>query len=583
MRRAVRRALLATVLPLLLSCQPDPGGAPVTPSPSPPPPVTPAAPRAARPQHLVTATVADPQTFNPIVATDAASRAAVHDVFDTLVRLDPRTGAMTPALAASWSLDEAGTMLTLTLRDDVRWHDGQPLTARDVAFTFEAIYSTPVPSPLEAALRPGGKPMTVTAVDAHTVRVRVAQPFAPLLSALAVPIVPEHVLGPALRAGTFARQWGTDIAPQSLIGSGPYRLARYEPGRLIHLVRNPDYWMRDEDGRPLPYLDERTIRILPDHAAATRSFLAGEIDLHMPTADELRPLLAAEAEGRFTVREIGVDPGMLFVVFNRNPARYRQNGADNPRLTWFTDPAFLRALAHGVDKAGLISEALDGFGAPAVSFLSADSAFLNPHLVDYAFDPPRARALLDEGGYVDRDGDGVRDGRSGHPIEFTLVTNAGNPVRDAIARRLQRDWERELQVRVHVDAVPMDAMIDRLQVTYDWDAMLMGFTGSVEPNDAASLLRSSGPLHVWYPNQSRPATDWEAEIDRLLERAAYTLDPEVRRDAYWRIQEILHQRLPMIQLVRPLRYSAATVALENYEPSVWGVYRPERLRFREGG
>src|SRR5690606_29203254 len=195
------------------------------------------------------------------------------------------------------------------------------------------------------------------------------------------------------------------------------------------------------------------------HAAATRSFLAGEIDIHMPTADELRDVLAAESEGRFTVREVGVDPGMLFVVFNRNPARFRQNGRDDPRLTWFTDPAFLRALAHGVDKTGLIAEALDGFGAPAVSFLSADSPFLNPHLVDYAYDPARARALLDEAGYIDRDGDGVREGRRGHPVEFTLTTNAGNPMRDAIARRLQRDWQRELQLRVHLDALPMDALL----------------------------------------------------------------------------------------------------------------------------
>ncbi|MFN8643190.1 MAG: ABC transporter substrate-binding protein [Candidatus Binatia bacterium] len=534
------------------------------------------------PQHLVTATIADPQTFNPVIASDAASRAAIGEIFDPLLRVDPRSGEIEPALVERWRVDHAGTTLTLWLRPDARWHDGEPVTARDVVFTFEAMRHPAVPSPLAAAFIVGGKPIEVRAVDAHTVRLQVSQPFAPLLSALVVPLVPEHVLGPALRDGSFAQQWRTGVTAQTVIGNGPYRLERHEPGRLIHLVRNEDYWMRDEHGAQLPYLAEQTIRIVPDQAAATRAFLADELDVHNPAPDEIRALLAAQANGRFGVHELGVDPGMLFVAFNRNPAHYRQNGSTNPRLTWFTDPLFLRALAHGVDKRAMIDEALDGFGIPAVSFVSpANPRFANPHLVDYAYDPVRARALLDEGGYVDRDGDGGREDRQGHPIELTLSINAGNPVRERVAAILQRAWQNELRLQVHVEPLGADQVIERLQSSFDWDAMLLGFTGSLEPNDASSLLRSNGPLHVWYPNEPRPATDWEAEIDRLLDQGARSLDLDARRQAYWRIQEILLQRLPIIQTVRPLRYSAAANALENYEPSVWGVYRPERIRFRE--
>ena len=264
-------------------------------------------------------------------------------------------------------------------------------------------------------------------------RFTVAQPFAPLLSSLVVPIVPEHVLAPALRDGTFAQQWRTGVTGQTVVGNGPYRLERYEPGRLIHLVRNDDYWMRDEQGAHLPYLAEQTIRIVPDQATATRTFLAGEIDVHTPAPDEVRALLAAQASGHFTVRELGVDPGMLFVAFNRNPAHYRQNGTVNPRLTWFSDPLFLRALAHAVDKRAMIDGALDGFGVPAVSFVSPSNTASRtaPRRLRLR-SRPRA-ALLDEGGYVDRDGDGIREDRNGHPIEFTLSTNAGNPIREQIA------------------------------------------------------------------------------------------------------------------------------------------------------
>jgi peptide/nickel transport system substrate-binding protein len=575
-RRAIGPALL-TLLLALTSCHsdPDPPNDPLAALTAPPAPAT-------HPQHLVTATIAQPQTFNPIIASDAASHAAIADIFDTLVRVDPRSGEIEPGLAERWSLDPRGESLTMWLRPNVLWHDGEPVTARDVVFTFEAIRHPSVPSPLDAALKVGGKPIEVRAIDPHTVRFTVAQPFAPLLNSLVVPIVPEHVLAPALRGGTFAQQWRSGVTAQTVVGNGPYRLERYEPGRLIHLVRNDDYWMRDEQGAHLPYLAEQTIRIVPDQATATRTFLAGEIDVHTPAPDEVRALLAAQASGHFAVHELGVDPGMLFVAFNRNPAHYRQNGTVNPRLTWFSDPLFLRALAHAVDKRAMIDGALDGFGVPAVSFVSpSNTRFANPHLVDYAFDLGRAAALLDEGGYVDRDGDGIREDRNGHPIEFTLSINAGNAIREQIAAILQRAWQDHLHLHVHVETLEADKVIERLQSTFDWDAMLMGFTGSIDPNDAGSLLRSSGPLHVWNPSQPKPATDWEAEIDKLLDAGARTLDPEARQQAYWRIQEILLERLPIIQTVRPLRYSAATTALENYEPTVWGVYHPERIRFAE--
>src|SRR6185295_2555925 len=99
-----------------------------------------------------TATIAQPQTFNPIIASDAASHAAIADIFDTLVRVDPRSGEIEPGLAERWALDPRGESLTLWLRPNVLWHDGEPVTARDVVFTFEAIRHPSVPSPLDAAL-----------------------------------------------------------------------------------------------------------------------------------------------------------------------------------------------------------------------------------------------------------------------------------------------------------------------------------------------------------------------------------------------------------------------------------------------
>ena len=552
--------------------EPSPSGAP-----------TPSAAAAARrhPQQLFTAALADPKTFNPIIAVDANSAAAVADVFESLVRLNPRTTEMEPSLAERWEIKPDGTEVTFFLRKEVRWHDGQPLTAADVVFTFDAIYDERVPNSLQNILTIDGRRIAVDAVDDYTVRMRLPHAFAPLLNVIAAPIVPKHILGSALEAGEFARQWGIAALPATIVGSGPYKLDKYVPAQYVHLVRNPDYWRRDDLGRPLPYLNEQTIRIVPNQDTAYLKFLAGETDIHTPRPEEVPDLQAQAGARDIAVREIGLDTGMLFVTFNRNPAHYVQNGKTDPRLAWFTDLDFLRALAHSVDKAAMINTVMHGYGQPAVSYLSpANAQFHDPNLQDYPYDLDRARQLLADGGYVDRDGDGVLEDRTGTPIEFTLYTNAGNQLREKMCAILKQDWE-SLGMKVNFKALDFGLLVEKLDATFDWDAMVMGFTGSIEPHNSANLLRSSGNLHLWHPNQKTPATEWEAEIDRQLEAGARSTDLNERRAAYWRVQEILNQQLPMIQTVHALRFTASTNALQSYDPTVWGVYRPELLHFSE--
>jgi peptide/nickel transport system substrate-binding protein len=135
-------------------------------------------------------------------------------------------------------------------------------------------------------------------------------------------------------------------------------------------------------------------------------------------------------------------------------------------------------------------------------------------------------------------------------------------------------------MKVNYRAIDWTLLSDKLDVTFDWDAILIGFTGSIEPNTAANLLRSNGNLHMWYPNQPAPATTWEAEIDRLLEDGTRELDSEKRRQFYWRVQEILHDELPLLMTVQQKRFTAFKRTLENYHHTPWGIYRPERIRFR---
>ena len=155
----------------------------------------------------------DPGTFNPIIVTDAASGAAIGDLFEGLVKINPQTTLPEPDLAQSWQLVDGGKTIAFHLRHDVKWSDGVGFTARDVLFTMRLIYDPRVPNSMISSLTVDGKPLKVEAPDDYTVIMKLPRPFAPLLYAIGVPIIPEHVLAKAAMAGQFNRTWGIDTPP----------------------------------------------------------------------------------------------------------------------------------------------------------------------------------------------------------------------------------------------------------------------------------------------------------------------------------------------------------------------------------
>jgi peptide/nickel transport system substrate-binding protein len=290
---------------------------------------------------------------------------------------------------------------------------------------------------------------------------------------------------------------------------------------------------------------------------------------------------------KIVVKDVGLDTGTLFVSFNRNPAYYERDGAGkgkrDPRLDWFTDPKFLRAMAHSIDKQAIIQNCFFGLGEALTAEISPENKrFHNPNLEPYGYDLAAAKRLLAEGGYTDRNGDGVIEDRNGNIVEFSLTTNSENLVRQKICSVLKEDWTK-LGMRVNFRPLEFTTLVEKLDTTFEWDAIVMGFTGGVEPHNGANLLRSNANLHLWHPNQPTPATPWEKEIDDLVEKGAAEMDPAKRPAFYWRIQQILHDELPMIQLVSQRRFVVYRRNLIDFDATVWGIYRPERTRLAPQG
>ncbi|MDE2641019.1 MAG: ABC transporter substrate-binding protein [Chloroflexota bacterium] len=536
--------------------------------------------------RLTYATIADPLTFNLALANDAGSASYLGYLFEGLTEISWLTDEVEPALAESWEHSDDGLTWTFHLRRDVTWHDGEPFTAADVEFTFNRIiYNDDIPANSRAAFTfrfPDPEtgewreaPMTVTSIDDYTVQYVLPVSFAPFLRSMGQAIFPKHLLEEAVDAGTFNETWGLDTPPSEIIGTGPFTIEEYVPGDHITLRRYENYWMRDAEGNSLPYLDTVHYRIVPDLAAELAVFQSGEADYHGVLGEEYAELEALQDEGNFTIYRRGPAFGTTFLAFNMNPGANAESGAAYvapEKLAWFSNVDFRRAVAYSIDKQAIIADVLHGQGyAQWASISPAAGDFHNPDVRRYAYDPDQARAILDDLGWVDGDGDGVREDGDGNPIRFALITNSGNNVREQVTVRIQQGLE-AIGIQADYEAVEFGDMVTALVSTYEWETLVIGFTGGTDPYGGIVFWHSSEDLHLWHPQQAEPATDWEAEIDDLYVRGSQELDRAERVALYHRAQAIAAENVPVVYTTLPERLGAVRNVFGNTTPTLYGLW-----------
>src|SRR6185437_664193 len=208
--------------------------------------------------RLVLSVLGNPRTFNPVLAVDNPSDAVARLLFSSLVTVNMETQEAEPGLAESWSVAPYQKTWTFKLRKNLRWSDGEPLTASDVVFTWNEIMYNPRYNQITFELfRSGGKNFEVTKVDDVTVRVVTPQVFAPFLEYFgSVVILPYHILKDKVASGDFLNAYAVTNKPETIVGSGPFRLKSYQSQKSVVLERNPEFWMVDKNGRRLPYLNE---------------------------------------------------------------------------------------------------------------------------------------------------------------------------------------------------------------------------------------------------------------------------------------------------------------------------------------
>lgn len=529
--------------------------------------------------RLTLVTIGAPRTFNPLFAIDRASDELIHMLFAPLVQMDLVTQESRPGLAESWTVEPDQKTWTFKLRPALRWSDGQPLTAADVVFTWNEIMYNPQMNQVTYDLfRVEGKPFSVTRVDAQTVRVVTPGVFAPFIEFFGgVPILPEHVIGPAVRERRFLSVYTLQTRPEKIVGAGPFRVKECQPGKFVLLERNPEYWVVDKQNRRLPYFDEVMLTFASDSGPAALLFLGGNCDVfEHGRPDDYAPLKGAAASGKSRLIELGVGTERDFLWFNLNT---NLNAAGQPivgptKLNWFRNKKFRQAVSCAIDRDRMVREIYGGRAQPIYAFIAGENQkWNNPNVPRFAYDLGRARALLAEIGLQDRDGDGVLEDAGGAKAGITFNSNSGNPSRERCAAFIAEDL-RKLGLKVDFQLVDFPSLTRRINDTFDYECILMGLGGGgVDPTSQANVLKSAEPMHQWFPNQPTPASDWEARIDSLMDAQMRTLDFAQRKKYFDEVQTILAEELPMIYTVSPFHFAAVRPDLANLRPSVLTPYR----------
>ena len=533
---------------------------------------------------LTLATISDPLTFNLAIANDASSSGVLGYLFEGLTEVSWLTDEVEPALAESWEHSDDGLTWTFNIRRDVTWHDGQPFTAHDVEFTFnKIIYNDDIPASSRPAFTfrymEDGEwtqgEMTVTALDDYTVFCELPVSFAPFLRSMGTAIYPKHILEPYVDEGAFATTWDITTDPAEIIGTGPFTISLYAPDERVVLKPNPDYWLKDDDGNSLPYLDEIIQIIVPDLETELIKFRAGETDVHGVLGEDYAALEPLQEDENFTIHKRGPNFGTTFLVFNMNSGANPETGEPYvaaEKLNWFQNKRFRHAVAHSMDKDAIIEDVQHGLGYPQWASISPSAGdFHNPNVRKYPYDIEKANSLLDGLGWKDTDGDGIREDDAGKKIEFSLVTNTGNSVRDRASQIIQEGLTK-IGVQANYETIEFGDLVGQLTATYDWEAIVIGLTGGTEPHGGINVWHSSESLHMWNPNQEEPATDWEAEIDNLYIIGSQELDRAKRVEHYHSAQAIAAENMPVIYTTLSERLNAVRNVFGNTTPTLYGIW-----------
>ncbi len=521
---------------------------------------------------------ADVATMNPIMSSDTASQRVIGFMFPSFIGADPAAAVLAPAqpnsLAESWEISEDGLTYTFTLRQDMTWSDGTPITSADILYSWEAIKAGAeglIDVPGSYIIDPTGATgvLDVQAPDDFTVVVTMASPECTSLSyAASIVPAPSHVLPEDV---TTLGDSEFNLAPS--VTRGPLTFGEFRPGEQVSLVNDPTFPAVDT---VLGYVAPEGFiyRTVPDATVMVEQFLAGELN----TIDG--PSVARRQDIRNSSATVYSYPGNAwdYLAMNLADPNNPQNAFDeagNPidqgNHPIFGDVRVRQAIARAIDIESIIDAAVFNEGERMTSFLIPASWAYADDLAPIPFDPEAAAAMLDEAGWVDADSDpatprvaqGAEFAEDGTEFVFTLYTNEGNTRREAIGTLVQ-DQLAQIGIRVDFQTIDFNTLLDIMD-SQTFDSIILGWrNGYPDDPDATQLFTPASDVI----GSGSDFTSFNNERFNELNTQAKSLagcDPAERAAIYGEMQQIMQEELPYIWLFATNGMYAAN-SIEGFDP-----------------
>ncbi len=468
-----------------------------------------------------------PDSLNPVADEPSEADAVLSLVFDHLI-YDTLDNAYAPAFARSWASPDGGKTWVFDLRADVETHDGHPFTAEDAAFTLRLYQGHPkftYYSGYTATMQ------NIEATSPNTLTITMSQPIGNIEAFVHwVPLLPKHI-------------WETvEISTVTefddlLIGSGPFMLKEHQFGERITLSANKGYWMT------APRVDTVTFQTYPDADALAQALKQGDVDL------------ITELSGRL-IADLKSDPHVQVVsgphIRLRTLAFNVSDKAQSTGHAALKDPQVRLAIAHAIDKQQIIDLALLGQGMPGLSILPpALRRWFNYEIEDVPFDLQEAQRILDSAGYVDSDGDGLRDMPDGaSSLDFRLFIPSDS-VTGSREGEMIGNWLRQIGIGISAQTLAPDALSAACCPACDYDMVLCEQDGGPDPDSLLSIVTTAqietGLNETGYSN---PA------YDALYEQQITIIDQKQRRQIVWQMQETAFNSRPYVVLYYDLTVQA---------------------------
>lgn len=483
---------------------------------------------------LVVGSTGAPTMFNPLYSNDASSSDIEDMLFDELMGSDLEFNTVKEGgLAETYEASEDGLTFTIKIVENAKFHDGEPLDADDVVFTYNIPLSPDYDGVRKSTFENVEK---VEKIDQYTVKITLKQVDVqfPSDALSSYGILPEHILGDVPIAELGEHEFNT----KNPIGSGPFKFSEWKDGEYVKVVANEDHFA----GRP--YLDSVTYKIVPDANTILAQLQAGDIDYYAGIAQPDVPTVEGFADASNLRLESGLALAYTYLALNQRDDKFK-------------DKSIRQAITHAIDRKAIVENVMAGLGEVAHVPESPLSWAYNPDVPKFEYDVEKAKKMLADAGWKPG-ADGILE-KDGKKFSIEVKTNQGNKVREDIVVILQQQLK-EVGIEIKPQIVEFSSLIADIDPgVWNFEAIVLGWSLSTDPDPSGIFHTKEIAEGLNFTGYSNP------EIDKLMDAQLKELDKEKRKKMIGEIQALLAEDQPYTFLYYPQEFRAMPKNLEGYD------------------